>query len=120
MVAADGGGTETLLHGVLENAAQVAEEYDLPEFVAGNTRCPELAVPLAALGRREKVAAAVAAAEGSLALVAVVAESAGPFPASTTTSEGCHDSDSSCAWPQSPPAAKAAAVDWSSGSARME
>ena len=116
---------ETLPCGVLENVARVAEEHGLPESVAGNIQCLELAVPLAALGRRERVVAAVvvAAAAGLLALAAAVAAAAGfagPPPASTATSEGCSDSDSSCAWPQSQPAATAAVDDWSSGSARME
>ena len=94
-------------HGVLENVAQADEEHDLPESVAGNIQCLELAVPSAALGRRQSV---VAAAAGF----------AGPLPASRPTSEGCSDSDSSCAWPRTPLVATAAVVDWSSGSARME
>ena len=63
---------ETLPCGVLENVAGAAEEHDLPESVAGNIQCLELAVPLAALGRRESVAAAVVAA-----VAAVVAAAAG-------------------------------------------
>ena len=62
---------ETLPCGVLENVAGAAEEHDLPESVAGNIQCLELAVPLAALGRRESVAAAVVAAVA--AVVAAVA-----------------------------------------------
>lgn len=110
-------------HGVLENVAQADEEHDLPESVAGNIQCLELAVPSAALGRRQSVvaAAAAAAAAGLLALVvAAAAGFAGPLPASRPTSEGCSDSDSSCAWPRTPLVATAAVVDWSSGSARME
>ena len=118
VLAADGGGTETLPDGVQENVARAAaDKHALPESVAGNSPRLDLAWPLAALGRRESVV--VAAAGASLAAAAAVL--AAPPPASTLTSAGCSaDSDSSYAWPRSPLGAMAAVDGWSSGSAKRE
>ena len=71
VLAADGGGTETLPDGVQENVARAAaDRHALPESVAGNSLRLDLAWPSAALGRRESV---VAAAAASLAAAAVLA-----------------------------------------------
>ena len=118
VLAADGGGTETLPDGVQENVARAAaDRHALPESVVGNSLRLDLAWPSAALGRRESVVAAAAGASLALAAAALAA----PPPASILTSEGCSvDSDSSYAWPRSLPEATAAVDGSSSGSARTE